>query len=335
MRLVTFRHRDASDARPGVLDGDEIVDLSQPHGNGTPSPGSVLELLRGGPAALESARAAVQASRNSGQGRTPVAAARLLAPLPRPNSMRDFMLVEEHVRNSFGTVPAEWYKLPIHWKGNPDTVYGPDDEIPWPYYTDKLDFELEVAAVLGRPAHRVSVEEAQDCIAGFTIFNDWSARDIQLREMTVGLGPAFGKDFASSLGPVLVTPDEFDVTTARMSARVNGETWATGSLGEMLYSYAEAISALSAEQPLQPGDVFGGGTIGGGCGYELDRWIQPGDVLELDVSGIGVLRNTIGAKHERPPSGPDLSTPVAPDHAIASQTPDSPSRPVLNPTENP
>ena len=93
--------------------------------------------------------------------------------------------------------------------------------------------------------------------------------------MSVGLGPAFGKDFATSIGPVLVTPDEFDVTTARMSARVNGETWASGSLGEMLYSYAEAISALSAEQPLQPGDVFGGGTVGRGCGFELDRWIRP------------------------------------------------------------
>jgi len=241
----------------------------------------------------------------------------LLAPLPRPNSIRDFMLVEEHVQNSFGSVPPEWYTMPIHWKGNPDTVYGPDDEIPWPYYTGKLDFELEVAAVLGRPAHRVSVQEAQDCIVGFTIFNDWSARDIQLREMSVGLGPAFGKDFATSMGPALVTADEFDVTTARMSARVNGETWTSGSLGTMLYTFAEAISALSAEQPLHPGDVFGGGTIGRGCGYELDRWVQPGDVLELDVTGIGVLRNTVGARNAPPRSGPDLTSSAASDGSAA------------------
>ena len=103
--------------------------------------------------------------------------------------------------NSFGSVPREWYRLPVHWKGNPDTVLGPDDEVPWPYYTDKLDFELEVAAVLGRRAYRVDPDEARDSITGYTIFNDWSARDIQLREMSVGIGPAFGKDFATSLGP--------------------------------------------------------------------------------------------------------------------------------------
>ncbi len=188
MRLVTFRHPGGLDIRPGALDGEEVVDLSAA-GSGAAGPASILELLRGGPDALAAARSAVERTRPSGRDRLPLSQVQLLAPLPRPNSIRDFMLVEEHVQNSFGSVPPEWYTMPIHWKGNPDTVYGPDDEIPWPYYTGKLDFELEVAAVLGRPAHRVSVQEAQDCIVGFTIFNDWSARDIQLREMSVGLGP--------------------------------------------------------------------------------------------------------------------------------------------------
>lgn len=309
MRIVTFQAADGGSRRPGAVDRGEIVDLSALCSD-DPAGSSVLKLLRGGPSELARAREAIDRSRSTGRDRIPMDSVHLLAPLPRPNTIRDFMLVEEHVNNSFGSVPAEWYQLPIHWKGNPDTVFGPDTEIPWPYYTDKLDFELEVAAVLGRPAYQVGVEEAQACIAGFTIFNDWSARDIQLREMKVGLGPAFGKDFATSMGPVLVTPDEFDVRTAAMTARVNGETWTSGNLGGMLFSFAEAISALSATQPLQPGDVFGGGTVENGCGYELDRWVKPGDVVELEVEGIGVLRNTVGHKQSPPSSGLDLRAPT-------------------------
>jgi 2-keto-4-pentenoate hydratase/2-oxohepta-3-ene-1,7-dioic acid hydratase in catechol pathway len=320
VKIVTFCPSGDGPARPGVLDGDDIADLTQPM-TGGPAPASVLDLLRAGPDALDTARETVDRSRVTGQGRIARSQAQLLAPIPRPNSMRDFMLVEEHVRNSMGTVPDEWYALPIHWKGNPDTVFGPDDEIPWPYYTDKLDYELEVAAVLGRPVYRANLDEAQASIVGYTIFNDWSARDIQLREMSVGLGPAFGKDFATSMGPVLVTADEFDAAGAAMSARVNGETWSSGSLGEMRFSFAEAISALSAEQPLQPGDVFGGGTVGRGCGFELKRWIQPGDVVELDVVGIGVLRNVVGAKHPRPDGGLDLS---ARPHATSSTRTETP-----------
>ncbi|QJY49401.1 fumarylacetoacetate hydrolase family protein [Pseudonocardia broussonetiae] len=297
MHLVS--HRGTDGVRPGVLDGPDVVDL--------PGVGSVLDLLRLGPAGTGLAREAVHRSRATGEHRLPAAAVSLAAPLPRPNSIRDFMLVEEHVLNCFGSVPDEWYRLPAHWKGNPDTVIGPDDEVPWPYYTDRLDFELEVAVVLGREAHRVGPDEARECIAGYTIMNDWSARDIQLREMTVQLGPAFGKDFATSMGPALVTPDEFDVGDARMSARVNGETWSEGSLGSMVFGFVDVIVALSAEQRLQPGDVLAGGTIGRGCGFELDRWIRPGDVVELEVSGLGVLRNVVGKKNDPPPYGPDLS----------------------------
>jgi 2-keto-4-pentenoate hydratase/2-oxohepta-3-ene-1,7-dioic acid hydratase in catechol pathway len=287
MRLVTYTATDGATAL-GVLDEAGVHDLRAADPG---LPGSMLELLRA-PDGMDRARAAgARAAQEPA-----VRAATLLAPLPRPTTLRDFMLVEEHVRSSFGEVPEAWYEIPVYWKGNPDTIFGPDAEVPWPRYTEKLDFELEVGAVLGRPAWRVTVEEAERCIAGYTIFNDWSARDIQFREMTVGLGPGLGKDFASSLGPCLTTPDAFDIATARVAARINGETWAEGDLGSLRFSFAEVISHLSQEQPLQPGDVLGSGTVGRGCGLELDRWIAPGDVVELEVSGIGVLRNTVGPR---------------------------------------
>jgi 2-keto-4-pentenoate hydratase/2-oxohepta-3-ene-1,7-dioic acid hydratase in catechol pathway len=303
MRLVTFRSRDdpQDTARVGALTGEGVLELETP---------SMLELLRGGDEALADARRAAEAGdRSRSRDRSEVD---LLAPLPRPNSLRDFMLVEEHVLNSFGEVPPAWYDIPVYWKGNPDTVLGPEATVPWPYYTDKLDYELEVGAVIGRPVSRVSVEEAAGCIAGYTIFNDWSARDIQFREMSVGLGPGLSKDFATTLGPCLVTADAIDIGSARMTARVNGEVWSEGTLGAMRFSFAEVISHLSQEQTLQPGDVLGSGTVGRGCGLELDRWIAPGDVVELAVEGIGVLRNTVGEKHAAPPEGAGVQSILAP-----------------------
>jgi 2-keto-4-pentenoate hydratase/2-oxohepta-3-ene-1,7-dioic acid hydratase in catechol pathway len=293
-----------------VLDGGQVVDVAEAATTRDPAPDSMLSLLRLGDAGLDLARSCVEHAHSSGEFGTPLDEVILAAPLPRPNSIRDFMLVEEHVRNSFGTVPPEWYRVPAHWKGNPDTVIGPDAEVPWPHYTDKLDYELEVAAVLGRPAYQVSPEQAVDCIAGYTIFNDWSARDIQFREMQVGIGPSFGKDFATSLGPTLTTADAVDISSARMSARVNGEIWSEGTLGAMIFSFAEVISVLSTDQPLFPGDVFGSGTIGRGCGLELDRWLRPGDVVELEVSGIGVLRNTVGFRRAVGRQAIDLTVPA-------------------------
>jgi 2-keto-4-pentenoate hydratase/2-oxohepta-3-ene-1,7-dioic acid hydratase in catechol pathway len=287
MRLVTFRRRAApvEETAIGALTGDGVLDLGS-------VAGSMLDLLRAGAEGMQVARRAVE----RGGPVLPEGDVELLAPLPRPNSMRDFMLIEEHVKNSFGDVPEAWYEIPVYWKGNPDTVIGPDATVSWPHYTAKLDFELEVGAVIGRRVWRATVEEAAEAIAGYTVFNDWSARDIQFREMEVSLGPGLGKDFASSLGPCLVTPDEFDITTARMAARVNGETWAEGGLGSMLYTFPQVIAHLSQEQPLLPGDLLGSGTVGRGCGLEIDRWIEPGDVVELEVQGIGVLRNTVGQR---------------------------------------
>jgi 2-keto-4-pentenoate hydratase/2-oxohepta-3-ene-1,7-dioic acid hydratase in catechol pathway len=192
-----------------------------------------------------------------------------------------------------GDVPEEWHKLPVHWKGNPDTVFGPEDEVPWPAYTEKLDFELELGAVVGRRGRPRDVEEAAGYIAGYTIFNDWSARDVQLREMSVGIGPGIGKDFATSLGPCIATVDEFDFDGARLTARVNGERWSDGAMGPMRFSFAEVLVHLAQAQELRPGDVIGSGTVGGGCGMELDRWLVDGDLVELEVDGIGVLRNRV------------------------------------------
>jgi 2-keto-4-pentenoate hydratase/2-oxohepta-3-ene-1,7-dioic acid hydratase in catechol pathway len=287
MRLVTYRRRTASgDAGSiGALTDGGVMDLSA-------VADSMLELLAAD--GLDAARRAT----DRGGAVVGLDEVDLLAPLPRPNTIRDFMLIEEHVRNSFGEVPEAWFEIPVYWKGNPDTVVGPDATVAWPHYTAKLDFELEVGAIIARRVWKATVEEAERAIAGYTVFNDWSARDIQFREMEVSLGPGLGKDFASSIGPCITTPDEFDIGTARMAARVNGETWAEGGLGSMLYTFPQVIAHLSQEQPLLPGDLLGSGTVGRGCGLELDRWIEPGDVVELEVQGIGILRNPVGARPE-------------------------------------
>jgi fumarylacetoacetate (FAA) hydrolase len=203
--------------------------------------------------------------------------------------VRDFYAFEQHVRTARGRrgldMPREWYAIPVFYFSNPAAIYGPDDEVPYPEGTEELDYELEVAAVIG----------AEGRIGGFTVMNDWSARDVQRSEMKVGLGPAKGKDFATSLGPVVVTPDEFDGSRGAMVARVNGEERSRGELGEMHWSWDELVAHAALNTTLRPGDVLGSGTVGTGCILELGdgRWLQPGDVVELEVDGIGVLRNTI------------------------------------------
>ena len=218
---------------------------------------------------------------------------RLLAPVPRPPSVRDAYAFEEHIRNAARVtgrpgVPDEWYELAIFYFSNPAAIYGPDEEIPYPVDTEELDYELEVAAVIG----------AEGAIGGFTIMNDWSARDLQRKEMKVGLGPAKGKDFATSLGPSVVTPDELGDLRLEMVARVNGEERSRGNMGDMYHSWEAIIERASANTQLVPGDVIGSGTVGTGCILEHGdgRWLQPGDVVELEVEGIGVLRNSVGAK---------------------------------------
>ena len=213
----------------------------------------------------------------------------LRPPVLRPPSVRDFYAFEQHVKTARAhrglEVPREWYEQPVFYFSNPAAIFGPDDEIPYPAATAELDYELEVAAIVG----------ADGAVAGFTVMNDWSARDLQRSEMKVGLGPAKGKDFATSLGPVVVTPDEFDGSRAAMVARVNGEERSRGELGDMHFSWDELVAHAARNTRLQPGDVLGSGTVGTGCILEHGdgRWLQPGDVVELEVEGIGVLRNVV------------------------------------------
>jgi fumarylacetoacetate (FAA) hydrolase len=216
---------------------------------------------------------------------------RLLAPVVRPPSVRDFYAFEEHVRNAARVtgrpaVPDEWYEIPAFYFSNPAAIYGPGDEIPSPEGSEELDYELEVAALIG----------AEGRIGGFTIMNDWSARDLQRREMKIGLGPAKGKDFATSLGPVLVTPDELGDLRLEMVARVNGEERSRGNLGDMYHPWEAIVAQAARNTELRPGDVLGSGTVGTGCILEHGdgRWLQPGDEVELEVDGIGVLRNRVG-----------------------------------------
>ncbi len=213
----------------------------------------------------------------------------LRAPVLRPPSVRDFYAFEQHVKTARASrgqdMSAEWYEIPVFYFSNPAAIYGPDEDVSYPGGTQELDYELEVAAIVG----------TDERIAGFTVMNDWSARDLQRAEMRVGLGPAKGKDFATSLGPIVVTRDEFDGTSGTMLARVNGEERSRGNLADMYHSW-DAIAAQAARNThLRPGDVLGSGTVGTGCILELGdgRWLQRGDVVELEVEGIGVLRNRI------------------------------------------
>lgn len=237
-----------------------------------------------------------------------VDAVQLLAPVKQPPSIRDFSAFEQHVatvRAARGLpVPAEWYELPVFYFSNPHVVHGPGAVVARPR-TAQLDYELEVAAVIGREGRDLDRAAALDVIAGYTVFNDLSARDVQAREMRAGLGPSKAKDFASVLGPVLVTPDELGGTRERpaatMVARVNGAEWSRGQLADQHHTFAEMIVHASRDSRVLPGDVIGSGTVGTGCILELSSvhggarypWLVPGDVVELEVAGIGVLATTV------------------------------------------
>lgn len=239
----------------------------------------------------------------------PATEVELFAPFPQPTSLRDFGVFKTHMdaaaRITGKEISPEWFKLPNYYRGStsPTSIAGHDAEVTWPNYTEKLDFELEWGVYIGKTGKNISIEEAPEYIAGYTIYNDISARDIQFRHMTLSLGPAKGKDFDNSniMGPCLVTPDEIDDPyNLNMTARVNGEVWSEGNTSDMYYTFAEMISFVSQSETLFPGDFLGSGTVGKGCGWELDRWIQPGDVIELEIENIGVLRNRIGEPEQNP-----------------------------------
>ncbi len=277
MKLVTYV---AGDQRPrvGVLENGRVVDVG--------FDGDMVAFIEAGAPLGE---------------QTPVEDARLLAPL-RPRSMRDFLTFEGHLHNALTRlgrlIPKEWYEVPAYYKGMPDTVIGPDEEISWPPYTDRLDHELELAAIIGRRGKDIAKEDALSYVFGYTIWNDVSARDVQTRELPIGMGPAKAKDWDGSnvIGPCIVTADELDPSNVRMRVRVNGEVWGEDTSAHMHHTFADLIWYASQAQTLYPGDVFGSGTAAGGSGLELDRQLKEGDVVEMEIEGIGILRNRIGKK---------------------------------------
>lgn len=250
---------------------------------------------------------------------------KLLAPLPNPRSFRDYIGFEMHMLNaskSFGhTIGEAWYEMPIFYFTNHHGVFGPDDEIKRPPKETKLDIELEIAVIIGRKGTDIKAEEADDYIFGYTIFNDWTARAIQKREMEIPLGPHKGKDFANAIGPCIVTKDEMETYRCafsesffeaplkvpeikgdrfdiKMTSRINGQTVCEGNYKTVYYNFPQMIERASENGvTLMPGDILGSGTVGWGSlienNFSVHRPLEPGDVVELEIEGIGVLRNKV------------------------------------------
>lgn len=229
---------------------------------------------------------------------------RLDCPIDKINCYRDFYAHEKHVATGFAKrnepIPQAWYEIPAYYKGATTGFIGAEEIIPWPSYTKKLDYELEFGVVIGKDGKNIKADDALDHIFGYTIFNDISARDIQKKEMAVRLGPAKGKDFCSVVGPVIVTADEFKGKEPNllMTATINGEEWSRGYTGDSHYTWAQMIEHASREEWLLATDFMGSGTVGTGCGLELEKWIQPSDTIILEIEGIGKLKNIIGTPNK-------------------------------------
>jgi 2-keto-4-pentenoate hydratase/2-oxohepta-3-ene-1,7-dioic acid hydratase in catechol pathway len=269
-------------------------------------PGDMVALIEGGERSLDAAHQALQWAAKEGPdaGGLPIVHGpedlRLLPPIPRPPLLRDFMGFETHLRNIYPKlgreIPPEWYKMPVYYKGNPASVGAHGDDIPIPSYASALDMEFELAMVVGLGGINIPAERALDHVFGYMIYNDFSERTIQAREMSVGLGPAKGKDFVRGhvLGPHLVTADEVpDVYNLRMVARVNDEVWCESHSGTIHWTFEQMIAHVSTDEFLLPGEVLGSGTVGGGSGTERGTLLQRGDVVELDVERLGTLRNRV------------------------------------------
>ena len=233
----------------------------------------------------------------------------LLSPIPNPQSFRDFYAFEQHVRSARKLrgldMHPDWFKIAIFYFSNPAALYGHGEEIPYPRGTKELDFELEFAVVIGNGGSDISAEYGDKYIAGYMICNDWSARDLQREEMAMSLGPAKGKDFASSFGPYLVTPDELEDAWGedgklhlRMTCHVNGKLISDGNTNDLYHSFGDMIERASMNTNLIPGEYIGSGTVGTGCILELrpentGGWIQKGDTVTLEVERLGKLENKI------------------------------------------
>ena len=304
MKLLTYDA--ANGPRAGVVVDGQVLDIATllKEQNGLRDIRALLELPNDPLTRLKSALS----SARTAQG-VSLAGVRLRAPILQPPTVRDFMVYEGHA-NAGGTrqLSDTWYRLPIFYFSNPLCIFGPEDAVPYPSASEQLDYELELAAIIGREASNVAEADAFSYIAGFTIFNDWSCRDLQRDEMEARLGPAKGKDSASSLGPWIVTTDELAPFIrdrrlhVRCTLKVNGVKWMENNAGIMYHSWGAMIERASRDSRMVPGDVLGSGTVTGGSIGEAirngfpARYLEPGDVVEIEVEGIGVLRNTIAPK---------------------------------------
>jgi 2-keto-4-pentenoate hydratase/2-oxohepta-3-ene-1,7-dioic acid hydratase in catechol pathway len=313
MRFASYHHADGA-PRLGVV-ADGLI-------HGCP-PGTVLRTLLAAPGRL---RAAGERALAGPAEVVSAADVTLDPPVPAPPSVRDFIAFEQHLATVSGRDPdPDWYQLPAFYFSNPAAIAGPGDEIPVPPGCCQFDYELEVAAVIGPPGGNLTPAEAGRHIAGYMVLCDFSARDIQAREMRLQLGPAKGKDTATSCGPYLVTPDElephrsgagFDLAAA---AWVNGRGYTSANLSTMYWSFAELVAYASRGTQVVPGDVIGSGTVGGGCILELSLrhgngrypWLMPGDDLVIEVAGLGRLAHRVVAGAPLHPLRPGAGHPAA------------------------
>ena len=302
MRWVTFQQAENPDERVGlVVDGRIHV---------CPPETTLVSLLGDDGERLASAG---DTARRDPHDVVDLDAVHLLAPIPHPTTVRDFYAFEQHVRTARQRrgleMDPDWYELPVFYFSNPYAIGGPHDVVAIPPGCAEMDYELEVAAVVGMGGADLDPEDAQRNIAGYCVMNDWSARDVQRREMKLSMGPVKGKDFATSIGPMLVTPDELDDVRREhsfdlaMTASVNGLEYSRASLADVYWSFGEMLAYASRGTRVEPGDIIGSGTCGTGCILELsmvhghDRypWLVPGDVVELTVERLGTLRNRVVA----------------------------------------
>lgn len=316
MRLVTFAYQDRQ--RLGAFVGEMVLDIADA-GNGSAF-SSMQALIDAGLEAWDAARGIVAKAPPSAL--IPLDVVQILAPIPRPLRLRDCSLMLEHMdvvlrqmaRRAAADDPdpdvafeglmasgkynlnPTFKKQCVYYNADHTSVSGTDVDIVWPSYSDYIDFELEWACVIGLPARDVAQADAGGHIFGYTILNDWSARDVQMPLMYTMNGPGEGKDFPGSwgLGPCIATVDEFeDPYDLAMTATINGETWTRGNTGSMYHKFEDAIAQFSREKTIFPGEILGSGTVLGGCGFELGRQLSASDVVELEVEGIGVLRNRV------------------------------------------
>ncbi|MGP0089567.1 MAG: fumarylacetoacetate hydrolase family protein [Xanthobacteraceae bacterium] len=328
MKLVTFAAPNGVPRAGAFIDGERrIVNLQVAYhdrwGQDSPVLASVLAIVEGGQDALdlaaETVKEAIKASPSAIVDRDKV---KLLAPIPRPPQMRDFLCFEKHLLQAFkqarivrskqfpdpeaalremeenGTlsIPKVWYERPLYYHPNRLDVIGTDEDVVWPQYSQLMDFELEFGFYVSKRGRDIPKEKAHEHVFGYTIFNDFSARDEQTKEMPGQLGPGKGKDFdlGNAMGPCLVTADEIpDPYRLTMIAKVNGEEWGRGNTSEMHWKFADCIAHVSRSETLYPGEFLASGTVGNGCGLEQMRFLQSGDVVELEVDGIGILRNRV------------------------------------------